>query len=129
MRPGAKSFPNIAKASSESSQTSTLKDASVSATNAKNAPAKQDIEEPKKAGNVATTTAPFTPRRPNLQTRLSLQMPSRTRPLSPILDPAQGYSTIRRPRDRLDFARACTSLHHSTLADTSDSSPLGANLP
>ncbi|RPA96715.1 hypothetical protein L873DRAFT_1791504 [Choiromyces venosus 120613-1] len=68
-------------------------------------------------------SAPFTPRRINFPGRLSLQMPSRG-PLSPVLDPALGYSVARRPR--LDFARACTSLHHSTLAEqpSPDSSPL-----
>ncbi|KAF8535981.1 hypothetical protein BDD12DRAFT_749949 [Trichophaea hybrida] len=69
---------------------------------------------------------PFTPRRLSFPNRLSLQMPSRG-PLSPILDPALGYSVARRPR--LDFARSCTSLHHSTLAAESspDSSPLATS--
>ncbi|KAI5798675.1 hypothetical protein FPQ18DRAFT_366071 [Pyronema domesticum] len=66
---------------------------------------------------------PLTPRRMSISNRLSLQMPSRN-PLSPILDPALGFSVARRPR--LDFARSCTSLHHSTLATESspESSPL-----
>ncbi|RPB16839.1 hypothetical protein P167DRAFT_570018 [Morchella conica CCBAS932] len=66
--------------------------------------------------------APFTPRRMGFPGPLSLKMPSRG-PLSPVLDPALGYSVARRPR--LDFARACTSLHHSTLAEqpSPDSSP------
>ncbi|CAZ83293.1 unnamed protein product [Tuber melanosporum] len=75
------------------------------------------------AAVAGTASAPFTPRRLNFPGRLSLQMPSRG-PLSPVLDPALGYSVARRPR--LDFARACTSLHHSTLAEqpSPDSSPL-----
>lgn len=48
--------------------------------------------------------APFTPRRMGFPGPLSLKMPSRG-PLSPVLDPALGYSVARRPR--LDFARAC----------------------
>ncbi|TGZ78225.1 hypothetical protein EX30DRAFT_385563 [Ascodesmis nigricans] len=70
--------------------------------------------------------APFTPaKRPTpTSNRLSLQMPSRG-PLSPVLDPVLGYSVARRPR--LDFSRACTSLHHTTLAESSpDSSPLAS---
>ncbi|KAF8418488.1 hypothetical protein EV426DRAFT_707619 [Tirmania nivea] len=62
--------------------------------------------------------APFTPPRPSISSpsRLSLQMPGRGSP-SQAPDPALGYSAVRRPR--LDFARACTSLHHSTLAEKS----------
>jgi len=56
------------------------------------------------ATGAGATSAPFTPRRLNFPGRLSLQMPSRG-PLSPVLDPALGYSVARRPR--LDFARAC----------------------
>ncbi|KAL7276905.1 hypothetical protein RUND412_000097 [Rhizina undulata] len=76
----------------------------------------QSLVQPEKA-------PPFTPRRMGYPGRLSLQMPSKG-PLSPVLDPALGYSVARRPR--LDFARACTSLHHSTLAEKSspDSSPV-----
>jgi len=56
------------------------------------------------AAGGGAASAPFTPRRLNFPGRLSLQMPSRG-PLSPVLDPALGYSVARRPR--LDFARAC----------------------
>ena len=56
------------------------------------------------AAGTGAASAPFTPRRLNFPGRLSLQMPSRG-PLSPVLDPALGYSVARRPR--LDFARAC----------------------
>jgi hypothetical protein len=52
--------------------------------------------------------APFTPRRMGFPGPLSLKMPSRG-PLSPVLDPALGYSVARRPR--LDFARACMAHH------------------
>ncbi|TAQ87082.1 hypothetical protein B7494_g4605 [Chlorociboria aeruginascens] len=85
---------------------------------------------------------PTTPRRPAFPLRgLSLQMPPRdlmstsasaftTRaPLSPKLDHAQTYgsptSVLPRRSRGLDFSRAATNLHHSTLAEQSspDSSP------
>lgn len=59
-------------------------------------------------------------------------------PLSPKLDPAQIYgspaSAIPRRSRGLDFSRACTNLHHSTLAESSpESSPSvgsrGINIP
>lgn len=85
-------------------------------------------------------TSPTTPKRPNFPVRgLSLQMPPRdvssptsnfaTRvPLSPKLDPSNTYgapaSMLPRRSRGLEFARACTNLHHSTLAESSpDSSP------
>ncbi|KAK6526908.1 hypothetical protein TWF281_010104 [Arthrobotrys megalospora] len=70
---------------------------------------------------------PFTPTRPSLPRGLSLQLPSQTQPLPPYLDPALGFSTVRRPR--LDFTRSCTSLHHSFVADSPDSSPLTPSMP
>ncbi|KAF3917829.1 hypothetical protein ABW20_dc0105227 [Dactylellina cionopaga] len=70
---------------------------------------------------------PFTPTRPSLPRGLSLQLPDRNQPLPPYLDPALGFSTVRRPR--LDFTRSCTSLHHSFLADSPDSSPLTPSMP
>ncbi|KAL8651384.1 MAG: hypothetical protein Q9210_003287 [Variospora velana] len=88
---------------------------------------------------------PVTPKRPNCPARgLSLQMPprdisststanliKRVAPLSPRLDPSPSYATSpgsalpRRSRG-MDFSRARTSLHHSTLAEQSspDSSPV-----
>ncbi|KAI4140120.1 MAG: hypothetical protein LQ341_003959 [Variospora aurantia] len=88
---------------------------------------------------------PVTPKRPNGSARgLSLQMPSRdisststanlikrVAPLSPRLDSTPSYATSpgsalpRRSRG-MDFSRARTSLHHSTLAEQSspDSSPV-----
>ncbi|KAI9894382.1 MAG: hypothetical protein M1814_003138 [Vezdaea aestivalis] len=85
---------------------------------------------------------PSTPRRPLLTSRgLSLQMPSGNIdaypitsptsriPLSPKLDSINTYgaaaSVLPRRSRGLDFSRACTNLHHSTLADQSspDSSP------
>ncbi len=90
----------------------------------------------------AIISDPKTPRRPDLARGLSLQMPPRdlgmqspaanytTRaPLSPQLDRSTTYGTpatvLPRHSRGLDFARACTNLHHSTLADHSspDSSP------
>ncbi|OAG00040.1 uncharacterized protein CC84DRAFT_1263770 [Paraphaeosphaeria sporulosa] len=86
--------------------------------------------------------SPRTPRRPELLSRgLSLQMPSRetpmpspahfaTRvPLSPQLDSRNTYaspaSLLPRRSRGAEFSRACTHLHHSTLAEQSspDSSP------
>ena len=91
---------------------------------------------------------PATPRRPNssLARGLSLQMPPRDIssssianlttnianrvPLSPKLDSpiSLGPATTVLPRRSrgLDFSRACTNLHHSTLAEQSspDSSPI-----
>lgn len=60
--------------------------------------------------HISTATqlqTPFTPRRMGFPGPLALKMPSRG-PLSPVLDPALGYSVARRPR--LDFARACMDI-------------------
>ncbi|GAO16160.1 hypothetical protein UVI_02045440 [Ustilaginoidea virens] len=84
---------------------------------------------------------PSTPRRPEIK-GLSMQMPSRQHtpppagpnpyikppPLSPKLDHSQIYASptniLPRRSRGLDFSRAATSLHHSTLAESSpDSSP------
>ena len=89
---------------------------------------------------------PVTPRRPSLAPRgLSLQMPARPArdlsststanithpiPLSPKPDTSGPYtspgSVLPRRSRGLDFSRACTNLHHSTLAEQSspDSSPV-----
>lgn len=85
---------------------------------------------------------PKTPRRPDfLQRGLSLQMPSgdspgiqnpaslSRAPLSPQLTKNNTYASPAKVLPRhsrgLDFSRACTNLHHSTLAEQSspDSSP------
>jgi len=86
------------------------------------------------------TAVPRTPRRPDFLSRgLSLQMPPRftqpsdttsaKAPLSPQLDPMTSYglsaTSLPRHSRGLDFSRACTNLHHSTLAESSpDSSPI-----
>ena len=86
--------------------------------------------------------SPVTPKRPNFPPRgLSLQMPPRDTgtastadtnkrdPSSPKLDSPNSYasaaSVLPRRSRGLDFSRACTNLHHSTLAEQSspDSSP------
>ncbi|MCJ1282455.1 hypothetical protein MMC26_001778 [Xylographa opegraphella] len=92
-------------------------------------------------------SSPVTPKRPSLPPRgLSLQMPPRDVtssstanlttnvlnrvPLSPKLDSTITYgpagSVLPRRSRGLDFSRACTNLHHSTLAEQSspDSSPV-----
>ncbi|KAF1349943.1 hypothetical protein BDV97DRAFT_352819 [Delphinella strobiligena] len=83
--------------------------------------------------------SPQTPKRPDLARGLSLHMPPRavpmaapmatTRvPLSPQLDTLNASPATSLPRHSrgLDFSRACTNLHHSTLAEQSspDSSPI-----
>ena len=90
----------------------------------------------------AISESPKTPRRPAFPMRgLALQMPPRDlmspsssayinrAPLSPKLDRSQTYgsptSVLPRRSRGLDFSRAATNLHHSTLAEQSspDSSP------
>lgn len=89
----------------------------------------------------AIATNPKTPRRPDFLSRgLSLQMPARDFmpspagfpdrvPLSPQLDARNTYgspaSVLPRHSRGAEFSRACTNLHHSTLAEQSspDSSP------
>ncbi|QDS72444.1 hypothetical protein FKW77_009450 [Venturia effusa] len=80
---------------------------------------------------------PKTPRRPDfLQRGLSLQMPSgdslrpfSPAPLSPQLTKNNTYASPAKVLPRhsrgMDFSRACTNLHHSTLAEQNspDSSP------
>lgn len=88
--------------------------------------------------------SPTTPRRPNFHARgLSLTMPTKDHsaeahrspmhasrmPLSPKLEPAHIYGSpapmLPRRSRGLDYTRACTSLHHSTLAESSpDASPV-----
>ncbi|ORY61283.1 uncharacterized protein BCR38DRAFT_525708 [Pseudomassariella vexata] len=91
------------------------------------------------ATTTTATPTPVTPRRPDFPIRgLSLQMPRRDAtlssaikptPLSPKLDHSQIYASptniLPRRSRGLDFSRAATSLHHSTLAEQSspDSSP------
>ncbi|OKL60857.1 hypothetical protein UA08_03300 [Talaromyces atroroseus] len=111
---------------------------------------------PSTKDDMSLTNSPITPQK--TQTRystlqnLSLQVPRHTPvpstpgssapinrvPLSPKLDAAQIYgspaSAIPRRSRGLDFSRACTNLHHSTLAESSpDSSPnvggRGVNIP
>lgn len=88
----------------------------------------------------AIMATPRTPRRPELLQRgLSLQLPPQEMPspahfaarvpLSPKLDSVNTYaspaSLLPRRSRGAEFSRACTNLHHSTLADQSspDSSP------
>jgi hypothetical protein len=89
------------------------------------------------------TSVPSTPRRAPFPARgLSLQMPTNSpshanslnfihrAPLSPKLDSSSTYgapaSVLPRRSRGLDFSRACTNLHHSTLAEqpSPDSSPI-----
>ncbi|KAI9672989.1 MAG: hypothetical protein M1817_003153 [Caeruleum heppii] len=97
--------------------------------------------------DIAALPSPITPRRPPHSGRgLSLQVPVRDVsphsaglvnriPLSPKLDPSNTYgspgSVLPRRSRGLDFSRACTSLHHSTLAEQSspDLSPTVTGKP
>lgn len=101
------------------------------------------FREPKKESKDDHTiiSSPRTPRRPELLSRgLSLQMPPREpgmlssnvisrAPLSPQLDRTHTYASplhlLPRRSRGAEFSRACTNLHHSTLAEQSspDSSP------
>ncbi|CRG90876.1 hypothetical protein PISL3812_07922 [Talaromyces islandicus] len=109
---------------------------------------------PSTKDDIALTNSPTTPQKtPARQPSghvLTLQLPrpaasmpgpsaaNSRAPLSPKLDPAQIYgspaSAIPRRSRGLDFSRACTNLHHSTLAESSpESSPSvgsrGINIP
>lgn len=103
--------------------------------------------------STATAATPSTPHRSVFPIGLSLQMPPqqasastppaalypKPAPLSPKLDHSQTYSSptniLPRRSRGLDFSRAATSLHHTTLANQAspDSSPTiggrGINIP
>lgn len=101
----------------------------------------REPEKRKSKDDTALEASPTTPRRPAFPRGLSLQMPARDFmspstsayinrvPLSPKLDHSQTYgspsSVLPRRSRGLDFSRAATNLHHSTLAEQSspDSSP------
>lgn len=108
--------------------------------------ARDDHTLPPSSSSLTSAAAPRTPRRPEFLARgLSLQMPPRDSlgisatgspttssfrapPLSPRVEKRDIYaspgSVLPRHSRGLDFARACTNLHHSTLAEASpDSSP------
>ncbi|KAI2789265.1 hypothetical protein POX_e07295 [Penicillium oxalicum] len=103
-------------------------------------PSSGDLSRPPSKDDSAIPSIPATPSRsttlhhPNLSLNLNSKValsPSITNraPLSPKLDSTQiaygspGSVLPRRSRG-LDFSRACTNLHHSTLAESSpDSSP------
>lgn len=100
-------------------------------------PATGDLSRPPSKDDSSLPTLPATPSRSNHQPpALSLNLPAKTAaspsisraPLSPQLDSSQIYgspsSVLPRRSRGLDFSRACTNLHHSTLAESSpDSSP------
>lgn len=100
-------------------------------------PATGDLSRPPSKDDSSLPTLPATPSRSNHQPpSLSLNLPAKTAaspsisraPLSPQLDSSQIYgspnSVLPRRSRGLDFSRACTNLHHSTLAESSpDSSP------
>ncbi|CAK1354356.1 hypothetical protein CB0940_01780 [Cercospora beticola] len=72
------------------------------------------------ASDASTPTLPSTPRRPDLLSRLTLQLPPSAPAVSVPLTPA-----IPRHSRGMDFSRASTTLHHSTLAESdADSSPI-----
>ncbi|KAJ5645892.1 hypothetical protein N7490_002264 [Penicillium lividum] len=98
-----------------------------------------DLSRPSSKDDSALPTLPVTPSRSDSlhHPNLSLNLPSKgsgspsisRAPLSPKLDSSQIYgspgSVLPRRSRGLDFSRACTNLHHSTLAESSpDSSPI-----
>ncbi|KAF3492380.1 uncharacterized protein GIQ15_01897 [Arthroderma uncinatum] len=100
----------------------------------------QGFREPTKNSDDAQKPSPETPQRANRpHLGLSLPMPqpfspksgppAARIPLSPKLDSSHTFgspaSVLPRRSRGLDFSRACTNLHHSTLAESSpDSSPV-----
>ncbi|PKY03232.1 hypothetical protein P168DRAFT_291366, partial [Aspergillus campestris IBT 28561] len=99
---------------------------------------KSDDSRPSSKDDISLSSVPETPRRPSLNQELQLHLPAKPTtpssvssqaPLSPKLDSSQIYgspgSVLPRRSRGLDFSRACTNLHHSTLAESSpDSSPI-----
>ncbi|KAJ5569480.1 uncharacterized protein N7459_008910 [Penicillium hispanicum] len=126
-------FPQIEPTTSHSPKSRSLSDASKPT--ATTQPSTGDLSRPPSKDDSALPSLPATPSRSNLQPRLSLNLPSKTSgspisraPLSPKLDSSAIYgspgSVLPRRSRGLDFSRACTHLHHSTLAESSpDSSP------
>ncbi|EHA19686.1 hypothetical protein ASPNIDRAFT_39109 [Aspergillus niger ATCC 1015] len=109
-------------------------------------PINHDEFRPPSKDDSSLSSTPETPQRPSMQS-LSLNLSARSSgplslsnraPLSPKLDSSAIYgspgSVLPRRSRGLDFSRACTNLHHSTLAEASpDSSPTvggrGVNIP
>ncbi|KAJ5805329.1 hypothetical protein N7474_011216 [Penicillium riverlandense] len=121
---------------SRSPKSRSLSDASKPTTSSQ--PSTGDLSRPPSKDDSVIPSLPSTPRRSSLhQPSLSLNLPSKTAspsvpnrapPLSPQLDSSHTYgspsSVLPRRSRGLDFSRACTNLHHSTLAESSpDSSP------
>jgi hypothetical protein len=139
---GGDSTPNDASTSRAPSK-SPSKGRSLSDSTPKLSPSPKIKERVSKDDHNINTSLrePKTPRRPDfLQRGLSLQMPSgdslgiqspafNRAPLSPQLTKNNTYGSPAKVLPRhsrgLDFSRACTNLHHSTLAEQSspDSSP------
>ncbi|KAF7714474.1 Uncharacterized protein PECH_004934 [Penicillium ucsense] len=102
-------------------------------------PSSGDLNRPPSKDDSAIPSVPATPSRSTMhQPNFSLHLNSRAgvsptiasrAPLSPKLDPTQAAygspgSVLPRRSRGLDFSRACTNLHHSTLAQSSpESSP------
>lgn len=77
----------------------------------------------------ATPIVPTTPRRPDLIRSLTLQLPPPSAAITLPHVPPHSPAIPRHSRG-LDFSRACTTLHHSTLAESSpDSSPVISHKP
>lgn len=103
-------------------------------------PLSQDVR-PISKDDISVVSSPATPQKQHNSVKgLFLQMPPKRAPspnssslgtsipLSPKLDSSQTYgspaSVLPRRSRGLDFSRACTNLHHSTLAEASpDTSP------
>ncbi|KAJ5923840.1 hypothetical protein N7466_008027 [Penicillium verhagenii] len=121
---------------SRSPKSRSLSDASKPTTSAQ--PSTGDLNRPLSKDDSSLPSLPATPNRSNSihHPNLSLNLPPKgsgspsisRAPLSPKLDSSQIYgspgSVLPRRSRGLDFSRACTNLHHSTLAQSSpDSSP------
>lgn len=132
----------------KSNRTRSISDAPPKPTLSPSPAIRESPQKPTTRDDFASTDDPITPRRPSfsMMKGLSLQVPlkqdgessSTSRiPLSPKLEPSNPYgspsSVLPRRSRGLDFARACTNLHHSTLAESSpDASPItgrGINIP
>ena len=146
-RAGADAAPALAPSPLKKSKSRSLSDGG--GTPSKLPPSPQIVDGHRRTSkddsNLSAYPQPVTPRRTIFPTSgLSLQMPQRDStpppaavssvyvkpaPLSPKLDQSNSYASptniLPRRSRGLDFSRAATSLHHSTLAEQSspDSSP------
>ncbi|TQS34351.1 hypothetical protein Golomagni_05268 [Golovinomyces magnicellulatus] len=129
----------VSELDSEKSRTSPSKTRSLSDTGLPLlpiSPLSKDSSKQTRRDDITLDNSPFDPQKPSIVQRgLSLKMPpcelkapSELVPASPNLEKCTTNVLPRRSRG-MDFSRAATNLHHSTLANRSspDSSPITAN--